>query len=108
MILLSGGGSGPEPAHTGYVGEGMLDVGVTRNIFASPSASQIFAGVKSVDAPQGYDYIDTLNLLRYAESVLIQDSRDRQELYRRQIEFWISGYQGQSFGIGCRGCYGRR
>lgn len=55
MILLSGGGSGHEPAHTGYVGKGMLDVVVAGNIFASPSASQILEGVKSVDAPQGYD-----------------------------------------------------
>ncbi|KAE8547751.1 hypothetical protein EYB25_009544 [Talaromyces marneffei] len=53
VILLSGGGSGHEPAHTGYVGDGMLDVVVAGNIFASPSASQILAGVQSVDAPQG-------------------------------------------------------
>ncbi|EEA19432.1 hypothetical protein TMatcc_009565 [Talaromyces marneffei ATCC 18224] len=54
VILLSGGGSGHGPAHTGYVGDGMLDVVVAGNIFASPSASQILAGVQSVDAPQGY------------------------------------------------------
>lgn len=59
MILLSGGGSGHEPAHTGYVGEGMLDVVVAGNVFASPSASQILAGVKSVNAPQGYESIVT-------------------------------------------------
>lgn len=68
MILLSGGGSGHEPAHTGYVGEGMLDVVVAGNIFASPSASQILAGVKSVDACRGYGSKRNLFL---AENMLI-------------------------------------
>lgn len=44
-----------EPAHTGYVGEGMLDVIVAGIIFASPSASLILTGVKAIDAPQGYE-----------------------------------------------------
>jgi dihydroxyacetone kinase len=39
--LIAGGGAGHEPAHGGYVGEGMLDGAVSGNIFASPSARQI-------------------------------------------------------------------
>ena len=35
--LVSGGGSGHEPAHAGYVGYGMLDAAVSGNVFASPS-----------------------------------------------------------------------
>lgn len=50
---MSGGGSGHEPAHAGFVGEGMLDVAVAGNIFASPSAPQILAGIHAVDAPLG-------------------------------------------------------
>jgi len=37
VTLISGGGSGHEPAHAGYVGEGMLDVAVCGDVFASPS-----------------------------------------------------------------------
>ncbi|KAH9214932.1 Dak1 domain-containing protein [Leptodontidium sp. 2 PMI_412] len=53
VLLLSGGGSGHEPAHAGYLGEGMLDICVAGQIFASPSASQILAGLKALDAPMG-------------------------------------------------------
>ena len=37
VTLISGGGSGHEPAHAGFVGEGMLDVAVCGDVFASPS-----------------------------------------------------------------------
>lgn len=53
VILVSGGGSGHEPAHTGFIGEGMLDVAVSGNVFASPSASQILAGLRALPAPRG-------------------------------------------------------
>lgn len=52
-ILVSGGGSGHEPAHAGYVGKGMLDVAVAGDIFASPSATQILAGIEALEAPLG-------------------------------------------------------
>ena len=41
VALLSGGGSGHEPAHAGYVGTGMLDAAVCGNVFASPNPEQI-------------------------------------------------------------------
>ncbi|KAM5354456.1 hypothetical protein ACJ41O_001105 [Fusarium nematophilum] len=53
VVLLSGGGSGHEPAHAGYLGEGALDVVITGEIFASPSASQILAGLQAVKSPKG-------------------------------------------------------
>jgi len=53
VTVVSGGGSGHEPAHAGFVGEGMLDVAVAGNIFASPSATQISAGIQAIDAPLG-------------------------------------------------------
>ncbi|KAL5331495.1 hypothetical protein ACEPPN_001026 [Leptodophora sp. 'Broadleaf-Isolate-01'] len=53
VLLLSGGGSGHEPAHAGFVGEGMLDVAVAGNVFASPSASQIFKALKAFPSEQG-------------------------------------------------------
>jgi dihydroxyacetone kinase len=56
VILISGGGSGHEPAHAGYIGEGALDVVVAGEIFASPSASQIFTGLQTVKSSKGYAY----------------------------------------------------
>ncbi|RHZ59806.1 uncharacterized protein CDV56_106745 [Aspergillus thermomutatus] len=53
VILLSGGGSGHEPAHAGYLGEGMLDICVAGNIFASPSAKQILSGLNALSTPRG-------------------------------------------------------
>lgn len=53
VILLSGGGSGHEPAHAGYLGEGALDVVIAGEIFASPSASQIFTGLQAVKSSKG-------------------------------------------------------
>ncbi|RKK78266.1 hypothetical protein BFJ71_g16541 [Fusarium oxysporum] len=53
VILLSGGGSGHEPAHAGYLGEGALDVVVAGEIFASPSESQILAAMHTVRSSKG-------------------------------------------------------
>lgn len=46
--LLSGGGSGHEPAHAGYIGKGMLSGAILGNVFASPSVSQILAAIRAV------------------------------------------------------------
>ncbi|BFZ62093.1 Dihydroxyacetone kinase 2 [Saitoella coloradoensis] len=48
VALLSGGGAGHEPAHAGYVGEGMLTVAVSGEVFASPRTNQVLAGIKAV------------------------------------------------------------
>lgn len=46
--LLSGGGSGHEPAHAGFVGRGMLNGAVCGQVFTSPTPDQIFEGIKAV------------------------------------------------------------
>ena len=51
--IVSGGGSGHEPAHAGYVGEGMLDAAVSGEVFTSPTPDQIFEAIKAVDAGSG-------------------------------------------------------
>ena len=53
-MLLAGGGSGHEPAYAGYIGDGMLDIAVAGQIFASPSATQVEAGLKAVNSSKGY------------------------------------------------------
>lgn len=53
VALVSGGGSGHEPAHGGYVGVGMLDGAVAGPIFTSPTPDPIYEAIKAVDAGQG-------------------------------------------------------
>jgi dihydroxyacetone kinase-like protein len=51
--LLSGGGSGHEPLHAGYVGFGMLDAAVCGEIFTSPTPDQVLAAIEGIDTGAG-------------------------------------------------------
>lgn len=53
VSLISGGGSGHEPAHAGLVGKGMLDAAVCGDIFASPSQIQIYQAIKETAGNAG-------------------------------------------------------
>lgn len=53
VALVSGGGSGHEPAHVGFVGEGMLSAAVCGDVFASPSVDAVLAGILAVTGPAG-------------------------------------------------------
>src|SRR4051794_3959971 len=53
VALISGGGSGHEPAHAGYVGAGMLSAAVGGEVFTSPSSDSIFAAIKTVTGAPG-------------------------------------------------------
>ena len=53
VALVSGGGSGHEPAHGGYVGSGMLDCAVAGSVFTSPTPDQIYEGSKAVATDAG-------------------------------------------------------
>ncbi|KAJ5701029.1 dihydroxyacetone kinase [Penicillium malachiteum] len=53
VSVISGGGSGHEPAHAGYVCEGMLDAAVCGRVFASPNFDQIISALERVSTPQG-------------------------------------------------------
>ena len=53
VALVSGGGSGHEPAHGGYVGSGMLDCAVAGSVFTSPTPDQIYEGIKAVATEAG-------------------------------------------------------
>lgn len=53
VALVSGGGSGHEPAHAGYVGRGMLDAAVLGAVFTSPTPDQIYEAVKAVHGGSG-------------------------------------------------------
>ncbi|KRN99347.1 dihydroxyacetone kinase subunit DhaK [Companilactobacillus kimchiensis] len=51
--IVSGGGSGHEPLHAGYVGDGMLSAAVAGEVFTSPTPDQIYEAIEAVDQGQG-------------------------------------------------------
>ena len=61
--LVSGGGSGHEPAHAGFVGSGMLTAAVCGQVFTSPTPDQILEGIKVADNGQ-WCFVNHQELLR--------------------------------------------
>lgn len=53
VTLISGGGSGHEPAHAGFVGSGMLDAAVCGDVFASPSQIQVYQAIRNAAGSKG-------------------------------------------------------
>jgi len=53
VSIISGGGSGHEPAHAGYVGVGMLDAAVCGDVFASPSQIQVYNAIVKTESKKG-------------------------------------------------------
>ncbi len=53
VAVISGGGSGHEPAHAGYVGRGMLAAAVAGDVFTSPSPDAVLAGIRATAGPGG-------------------------------------------------------
>ena len=53
VALVSGGGSGHEPSHGGFVGRGMLDGAVAGAVFTSPTPDQVYEAVKAVNGGKG-------------------------------------------------------
>ncbi|HER2711612.1 TPA: dihydroxyacetone kinase subunit DhaK [Streptococcus pyogenes] len=53
VALISGGGSGHEPSHAGFVGEGMLSAAICGAVFTSPTPDQILEAIKAADEGAG-------------------------------------------------------
>lgn len=53
VAIVTGGGAGHEPAHAGYVGQGMLTAAVSGDVFASPSSDAVLAALRAVAGPAG-------------------------------------------------------
>ncbi len=53
VALVSGGGSGHEPSHAGFVGQGMLTAAICGDVFASPSVDAVLAGILAVTGKAG-------------------------------------------------------
>src|SRR5512133_2608785 len=75
VALISGGGSGHEPLHAGYVGRGMLDAACPGQVFTSPTPDQMMAAAQAADTGAGVLFIvknysgDVMNFEMAAEMV---------------------------------------
>jgi phosphoenolpyruvate---glycerone phosphotransferase subunit DhaK len=102
VALVSGGGSGHEPMHGGFVGRGMLDAACCGEIFTSPVPDQILAATKAVDGGAGVLHIvknytgDVMNFEMAAElaegstvaSVIVDDDVALKD------SLWTAGRRG--------------
>jgi dihydroxyacetone kinase-like protein len=81
VALISGGGSGHEPLHAGFVGLGMLDAACPGQVFTSPTPDQMVAAIEAVDAGAGVLLIvknyegDVMNFEMAAELATASDRR---------------------------------
>lgn len=57
VALISGGGSGHEPLHTGFIGYGMLDAACPGHVFTSPTPDQMLAAAEAVESGKGVLFI---------------------------------------------------
>src|SRR3979490_2671915 len=57
VALISGGGSGHEPLHAGFVGRGMLDAACPGQVFTSPTPDQMIEAAEAVDTGAGVSFI---------------------------------------------------
>ena len=78
--LISGGGSGHEPSHAGFVGQGMLSAAVCGAVFTSPSVDQVYEGIKAADQGAGVFMVvknytgDVMNFEMAAEMAKDEDN----------------------------------
>lgn len=104
VALISGGGSGHEPSHAGWVGKGMLDAAVAGAVFTSPTPDQIYEAIKAVDAGKGVLLVvknytgDVLNFEMAAEMAEADGIQVAQVVVNDDVAVenstWTSGRRG--------------
>lgn len=103
--LVSGGGSGHEPAHAGYVGYGMLDAAVSGNVFASPSPDRIVKGIEEADSGAGVLLViknysgDIMNFEMSKEIAEMQDIKVEHVVVKDDVAVEDSTYSAGRRGI---------
>lgn len=107
VALISGGGSGHEPAHGGYVGEGMLDAAVAGAVFTSPTPDQIYEGIKAIATDAGVLMV----IKNYTGDVMnFEMAREMAEMEGIKIEQVITNddvaVDGSLYTVGRRGVAG--
>ncbi|GAB5079366.1 dihydroxyacetone kinase subunit DhaK [Arthrobacter sp. AD-310] len=106
VALVSGGGSGHEPLHAGFVGRGMLDAAVPGAVFTSPTPDQILPATLAVDSGAGVVHIvknytgDVLNFETAAELAEAEGSSVRTVLVNDDVAVEDSLYTAGRRGVG--------
>ena len=80
--IVSGGGSGHEPSHAGFVGKGMLSAAVAGQVFTSPTPDQIYEAIKAVDSGKGVFLV----IKNYSGDVMNFDMAKDMAIYIRNKE----------------------
>lgn len=106
VALVSGGGSGHEPLHAGFVGRGMLDAAVPGAVFTSPTPDQIIPATTAVDSGAGVVHIvknytgDVLNFETAAEMAQAEGVAVRSVLVNDDVAVEDSLYTAGRRGVG--------
>jgi dihydroxyacetone kinase-like protein len=104
--IISGGGSGHEPLHGGFVGLGMLDAACAGEVFTSPVPDQMFAATKLVDGSQGVLHIvknytgDVMNFEMAAEMAAAEGIRVEAVVVNDDVAVQDSLYTAGRRGVG--------
>jgi dihydroxyacetone kinase-like protein len=106
VALISGGGSGHEPMHAGFVGRGMLDAACPGAVFTSPVPEQMLAATKAVDGGAGVVHIvknytgDVMNFKLAAEDAADEDIEVESVLIDDDVAVQDSLYTAGRRGVG--------
>ncbi len=106
VALISGGGSGHEPMHGGFVGHGMLDAACPGEVFTSPVPEQMLAATKAVDGGAGVVHIvknytgDVMNFKLAAEDAADEDIAVESALIDDDVAVQDSLYTAGRRGVG--------
>jgi dihydroxyacetone kinase-like protein len=106
VAIISGGGSGHEPMHGGFVGAGMLDAACPGEVFTSPVPDQILAATKAVDSGAGVVHIvknytgDVMNFKLAAEMAEDDDIKVESVLTNDDVAVEDSLYTAGRRGVG--------
>jgi dihydroxyacetone kinase-like protein len=107
VTLVSGGGSGHEPAHAGFVGYGMLDAAVSGEVFTSPTPDQVLEAIKAVNKGKGVLLIiknytgDVMNFEMAAELAAAEGIEVEQVIVNDDV-----AVEDSTFTVGRRGIAG--
>lgn len=107
VAIISGGGSGHEPAHGGFVGQGMLDAAVAGAVFTSPTPDQVLEGVKAVATDAGVLMVvknytgDVMNFEMAGEMAEMEGIKVKQVVVNDDV-----AVKDSSFTVGRRGVAG--
>ncbi|WP_319205558.1 dihydroxyacetone kinase subunit DhaK [uncultured Ilyobacter sp.] len=105
VALVSGGGSGHEPSHGGYVGTGMLSGAVAGEVFTSPTPDQVLEAIKAVDGGNGVLLViknytgDVMNFEMAAEMAAMDDIKVEKVVVNDDVAVENSTYTAGRRGV---------